>query len=176
MPATLCEHCTGVCCRYIALPIDAPRTRADFDDVRWYLLHEGVSVFVEDDEWYVSFQTTCRHLQPDHRCGIYSTRPRICRSYSTDSCDYHSGDYGWQHHFSCPEHLDAYVRVRGVPARKRGTRRRTRVRRRLHLGIGHRLHANAPRAAATRAAADGRVSSAAILHGIPLPVLPFPTN
>lgn len=109
MPGILCEHCVGYCCRYIALPIETPTTRQDFDDIRWYLLHEGVMVFVEDGEWYISMSTTCRHLQPDYRCGIYETRPKICRDYSTDNCDYHSGDYGWRHHFACPEHLDEYV-------------------------------------------------------------------
>lgn len=109
MPSTLCEHCTGYCCRYIALPIETPEDKSDFDDVRWYLLHEGVTVFVEDGEWFICVSTTCRHLQPDYRCGIYETRPQICRDYSTDNCDYHSGDYGWEQHFTCPEHLDEYA-------------------------------------------------------------------
>jgi Fe-S-cluster containining protein len=111
MPGILCEHCTAACCRYIALPIDTPETRAEFEDVRWYLLHENISVFVEDGEWYINMATPCRHLQPDQRCGIYATRPRICRKYTTENCDYHSGDYGWEHHFTCPEHLDEYLRT-----------------------------------------------------------------
>ncbi len=115
MPGLLCEHCTAACCRYIALPIEKPQTRADFDDIRWYLLHEHVSVFVEDGDWYIAFNTPCRHLQPDNRCGIYPTRPRICRAYSTDNCDYHSGDYGWEEHFAAPEHLDEYL-ARNPPA------------------------------------------------------------
>ncbi len=110
MPGILCEHCTAVCCRYIALPLDTPTERGDFDDIRWYLLHENISVFVEDGEWYICMHTSCRHLRADFRCGIYATRPRICRAYGTDNCDYHSGDYGWEHHFTCPEHLDDYVR------------------------------------------------------------------
>jgi uncharacterized protein len=110
MSGNLCEHCVGYCCRHIALPIDKPTERSDFDDIRWYLLHEGVSVFVEDGDWYIHVQTTCRHLQPDFRCGIYATRPQICRDYTTDNCDYHSGDYGWEAHFTAPEHLDAYLK------------------------------------------------------------------
>ena len=109
MSGILCEHCTGVCCTYIALPIEEPDTRSDFDDIRWYLLHEGISVFVEDDEWYISMATPCRHLLADGRCGAYGTRPKICRKYSAENCDYHSGDYGWELHFTCPEHLDEYV-------------------------------------------------------------------
>ena len=27
----------------------------------------------------------CPHLQPDNRCGIYQTRPQICRDYAADA-------------------------------------------------------------------------------------------
>ncbi len=111
MGSILCEHCVAYCCRYIALPIETPTDKSDFDDVRWYLLHEGVTVFVEKGDWYICLQSVCRHLQSDFRCGIYDARPRICREYSTENCDYHSGDYGWDAHFTCPEHLDEYVRA-----------------------------------------------------------------
>jgi len=117
MSGILCEHCTAACCRYIALPIDTPKTPADYDDVRWFLMHRGVSLFVEDGDWYIAFETPCRHLQADQGCSSYATRPRICRRYSTEDCDYHSGDYGWEQHFTDPAHLDAYVRAR---ARRNG--------------------------------------------------------
>lgn len=125
MPGILCEHCTAMCCRYIALPIETPEERADFDDVRWYLLHENVSVFVEKGEWYIHFATDCRHLLPDHRCGIYETRPRICRKYDTINCDYHSGEYGWDHHFMSPDHLDEYVTQRFSNEKSRGSRKKS---------------------------------------------------
>lgn len=112
MPGILCEHCTAACCRYIALPIETPTERSDFDDIRWYLLHENISVFVEDGAWYISMLTSCRHAQADGRCTIYARRPRICRKYTTENCDYHSGDYGWEAHFTCPEHLHEYMRAR----------------------------------------------------------------
>ena len=117
MSGNVCEQCTGTCCRYVALAVETPETPADFDDVRWYLIHEGVSVFVEDGDWYVCFQTPCRHLLPDNRCGIYAIRPRICRKYGADNCDYHSGDYGWEHHFTRPEHLDEYLRDKARAAK-----------------------------------------------------------
>ncbi len=109
MPGNLCEHCTAVCCGYVALPVDKPKTPSDFDDIRWYLLHEGISVFVEDGDWYICISARCRKVTADSRCGIYADRPRVCRKYSEDECDYHSGDYGWEQHFTCPEHLAAYV-------------------------------------------------------------------
>ena len=101
----LCDRCAALCCRYVALPIDNPDTAKDFDNVRWYLMHENVHVFVDDDQWYVGFATRCKHLQPDNRCGVYETRPRICRGYTTDNCDYHGGDYQYQHLFTSAEQL-----------------------------------------------------------------------
>jgi Fe-S-cluster containining protein len=121
-----CEHCTALCCRYIALPIDTPKEPRDFDDIRWYLLHENISVFVEDGDWYICIQTRCRHLQADHRCQIYATRPRICRRYDFTNCDYHSGDYNWEHHFTCVEHLEEYLRQRRASRPgSNGSRRQT---------------------------------------------------
>lgn len=187
MPSILCEHCTGVCCRYIALPIDTPETAADFDDIRWYLLHEDVSVFVEDGDWYISFATNCRHLLPDNRCAIYPTRPRICRQYTTDTCDYHSGDYGWEHHFTAPEHLEAY-RAAHPPARRRRTgprgpatarqrapdsaRPRSNGRRRLTLRPQPPRGAERAPAAAGAPPTDGAALATTDRHGTPLPVLP----
>jgi len=136
-----CEHCTALCCRYIALPIDTPEDLRDFDDIRWYLLHENISVFVEDGDWYICIRTRCRHLREDHRCQAYSTRPRICRRYDLINCDYHSGDYNWEHHFTCAEHLEQYLRERGArraasngsPRRVGHSKRTARTRRRAAL-------------------------------------------
>jgi Fe-S-cluster containining protein len=144
MGSILCEHCTGHCCKYVALPIDTPDTRRDFDDIRWYLLHENVLVFVEDGDWYVQFNTRCRHLQPDHRCSTYDTRPRICREYSTDECEYHAGEYEYEQLFTEPEQLDAYVaRELGAepsrPRKRRTAARKRRPRRGVRPGA-----ANAP--------------------------------
>ena len=109
MGTILCEHCTAVCCKYVALPIDRPTTLRDFNDMRWYLMHEGVSVFVEDGDWYVQFATACRNLEPDNHCGIYETRPQICREYKAGECDYESGMHDYEHLFTRPEHIDAYT-------------------------------------------------------------------
>lgn len=160
MPGVLCEHCTGYCCRYIALPIDTPTERSEIDFVRWYLLHEGVSVFIEDGDWYITFQANCRRLLPDNRCGIYATRPKICRDYTTDNCDYHSGDYGWEHHFTCPEHLDDYVAAHFVEKKPaRGKKRRK--------GVRARLGARAPK----RHRLTDYAAASTDLRGTPLPIL-----
>lgn len=104
----LCDHCTARCCRYFALPIDKPTTRQDFDYIRWYLLHEGATVFTEEGDWYLLVYATCRHLQANHRCGIYTTRPQICRDYTTDNCEYED-DWVYDRYFETPEQVQEYA-------------------------------------------------------------------
>jgi Fe-S-cluster containining protein len=104
----LCEYCTAKCCRYFALPIEAPEEFADFEYIRWYLLHERATVFKEGDDWYLLVHTTCRHLQDDNRCGIYETRPQICREYSTKDCEYED-DWTYDFYLERPEQVAEYT-------------------------------------------------------------------
>lgn len=101
-----------MCCRYLALPLDKPKTSRDFDDIRWYLMHDGITVFIEDGDWYVQIPTVCRNLRPDNLCTIYETRPKICREYKAGDCDYAGGAYGYDHVFQCEEDLQAYLKRR----------------------------------------------------------------
>ena len=104
---SLCDYCTGKCCRYFALPIETPSTYADFEYFRWYLLHEKATIFVEDETWYLLVHTTCKHLQNDHRCGIYETRPQICRTYSTSDCEF-DDSFTYDRYFETPEQIEEY--------------------------------------------------------------------
>ncbi len=133
----LCEHCTGECCNYIALPIDEPETKRDFDDMRWYLMHGGITVFVEDGDWYIQFRSVCRHLQADYRCGVYETRPQICREYKARDCDYSGGDYEYDHLFTEPEQIVAHAKEHFAEERAAAPRKKTRKKapRRKHGGI-----------------------------------------
>ena len=81
------------CCKYIAIEIDAPTTMQEYDYLVWYLVHPGVSVFVDfDNSWFVKFDSRCQHLQPSGMCGIYETRPAICREFSHTDCERHLKD------------------------------------------------------------------------------------
>jgi Fe-S-cluster containining protein len=115
-----------LCCRYFVLEIDKPESRRQFDDVRWYLVHEGTFVFIEKKKWYLGVYARCKHLMPDNRCGIYEKRPKICRDYSTENCDYHGGDYGWEKLFSSAEQLEEYAeeKLTKIAARKRREKER----------------------------------------------------
>ncbi|PQO36690.1 YkgJ family cysteine cluster protein [Blastopirellula marina] len=104
----LCEFCTAKCCRYFALPIETPTEFADFEFIRWYLLHDRASVFKDDDVWYLLVHTTCKHLRSDNLCGIYETRPQICRDYTTDACEY-DDDWCYEKYFETPEQIWEYA-------------------------------------------------------------------
>lgn len=104
----LCEHCTAKCCRYFALPIETPTERGDYDVIRWFLLHDRASVFVDDTTWYLLVHTTCKHLLPNNFCGIYETRPQICRDYTTNACEYED-DWTYEQYFETPEQLHEYT-------------------------------------------------------------------
>jgi Fe-S-cluster containining protein len=113
----LCAYCTGKCCRYFALPIETPTSWEDFDHIRWYMMHGDVSIFVEDETWYLMVHADCQHLLPDHRCGAYETRPQICRKYTTDDCEY-DDDACYEKLFESPEQIWEYAAA-VLPPRKR---------------------------------------------------------
>ena len=104
----LCDHCNAKCCRYFCLPIEVPESAKEYDYIRWFLLHGHSSVFVEDESWYLLVHTVCKHLQPDNRCGIYETRPEICREYSTDACEFDE-DSVYEKYFETPEQVAEYM-------------------------------------------------------------------
>ncbi len=108
-----CERCDGQCCRYFALPLDTPEDRDDHDDIRWYLCHKDVTVFVEEGDWYVNVKNACRRLsRKDHTCKIYDHRPKICRGYSHDECDFVEGDYEYDLHFTTDKQMEEYIKVK----------------------------------------------------------------
>ena len=82
-----CGTCIALCCRYFALEVDAPQHPKDFDDLRWYLLHDRTQIFTEGRSWFVQIFNKCSWLGDDGRCKDYEHRPSICREYDNDWCD-----------------------------------------------------------------------------------------
>ncbi len=108
-----CDKCTGLCCRYFAIPIENPETKEDYDDIRWYLCHKNITVFVEDGEWYMNIKNKCRHLsEKNYRCKIYDKRPRICREYSHKDCDFVDGEYDYELHFTNDKQMEEYIKIK----------------------------------------------------------------
>jgi Fe-S-cluster containining protein len=88
-----CLSC-GLCCGYIAVEIESPNTVSGATEILWYLYHQNISVYFDDGEWMVQFETRCQHLMDDHRCGIYEQRPKICRDFDETSCEVNADEVG----------------------------------------------------------------------------------
>ena len=114
----LCSYCTAKCCRYFALPIDPPTTWKEFDYMRWFLLHDRATVFTEDGAWYLLVHTPCKHLRRDNLCGIYETRPGICREYTTARCEYEDA-WVYDHYWETAEQVEEYAEAVLGPRRGR---------------------------------------------------------
>jgi Fe-S-cluster containining protein len=88
-----CLTC-GLCCSYVAVEIDGPSTLDAATNILWYLYHRDVSVYVDDGEWLIQFETRCQNLEDDNRCSIYETRPPVCRSFDESTCEVNADQIG----------------------------------------------------------------------------------
>jgi len=109
--SSICARCIGLCCRYFALPIDNPGSAEDFDNIRWYLSHENIHVFIDGGDWYMAVLNRCQHLTATHECGIYEDRPRVCREFSNTDCDFHDEPFTFEQYFVGPDELEAYAQA-----------------------------------------------------------------
>jgi Fe-S-cluster containining protein len=117
----LCRYCAAKCCRYLALPVETPKSWNDFESLKWLLLHERAVLFVEEGGWYLAVYNVCRHLRSDNSCGIYPLRPRICRDYSINQCEY-DDTWVYEHYWETPEQVEEYAEAVLRPRRGRGFR------------------------------------------------------
>lgn len=82
-----CKDCQGICCKHVAIQLDTPEDLDDFEDIKWYVAHKNIRVWIDsENDWYVEFITPCKFLKADFMCGYYEGRPKICRSYSEETC------------------------------------------------------------------------------------------
>jgi Fe-S-cluster containining protein len=117
----LCSYCPAKCCCYFALAIDTPDCWEDFEFIRWYLLHERATVFVEDDSWYLLVHNRCKHLGDDNLCTQYDTRPQVCRDYTTVNCEYED-DWVYDHYWETAEQVEEYAEAVLGPRKGTGFR------------------------------------------------------
>lgn len=119
-----CSGCGAKCCKYYTIPLDVPEDRTDFQSFRWYILHQGASIFIDnEDDWFVSIASPCRELTADDKCRIYHRRPPICRNHGFDVCERNDDGYDFKEHFHDEHQLMAYaekfLRRRAAQARRR---------------------------------------------------------
>ncbi|MGD8568953.1 MAG: YkgJ family cysteine cluster protein [Gammaproteobacteria bacterium] len=111
-PENKCDYCKhSICCTYVTQEIDAPRSMKDYDYLLWLVSHRDVSIFKDDDGWFLSAANPCLHLLPDGQCGIYETRPQICREHSNECCEFDGpAEEDYKKYFDSYEKLDEYCR------------------------------------------------------------------
>ncbi len=114
--ACLCDFCVGKCCRYFSLPIISPTRRAHYNEIKKYLDYGKTLVYVEKGTWYLVVMTICKYLTKENRCGVYWTRPKVCREYTTADCEYDS-DWSFDKVFENSAQLDEYVEAILPPSR-----------------------------------------------------------
>ena len=106
-----CKRCGAVCCKHVALEIDKPTSKAEYDYIRWYLLHKKTEIFTDAGKWYIKFETECEKLLPSGMCGIYEKRPAICREYPPRDreCEFEGKDPYYDLRFTTVEEFEKYM-------------------------------------------------------------------
>jgi len=85
--ASLCAGCVR-CCTYVAIAVESPRASWEYDQWLWALHHEKVQMYVErPEQWFITFETRCRQLDPAGRCAIHGRHPVLCREYDPRACE-----------------------------------------------------------------------------------------
>jgi uncharacterized protein len=86
---TICTKlCGGRCCRYVTVSVPAPRSEPDWDEVRWWLAHQGVMVTRDPEGWMLHVMTPCTNLKPDSSCGVYPDHMLACQEHDATDCEY----------------------------------------------------------------------------------------
>jgi len=120
-----CATCGAKCCRYVVVEIDKPRARIDREEIRWFLAHEDVLVYIDGDDgtWNVQFNTPCRYLDADNRCTIYRRRFQICKEHDPETCEDSDGEQT-DTVFTTTEEFDRWWRNKKARTRRRKQRKR----------------------------------------------------
>ena len=123
-----CKKCKAGCCQHVALEIDKPTCKSDYDNIRWFLMHKDVKVFIDgDNAWTLEFATKCEHLSADNSCNNYEDRPHICSDYPLDGtlCEFDGEDADREAVFSTAKEFEKYLEKRDIDwkFKRRGLRR-----------------------------------------------------
>jgi len=110
MTQKTCEECNAKCCKHVAVEIDVPEKIEDFEDIKWFVSHKNVNVFLDEDKkWYLEFLTSCDFLGEGNKCLNYDNRPQICRDYNHEECVFHN-EYKDEFIFTNLEEVERYIR------------------------------------------------------------------
>ncbi len=113
-PENKCSFCkNSKCCTYFTQQIDTPRKKSEFVHMLWQISHRDVQFYKDEDGWFLLVNSPCVHLLEGGGCGIYDSRPRICRDYDNDYCEYDaSAEEGFELFFDSYDALLKYCKKR----------------------------------------------------------------
>jgi hypothetical protein len=112
-----CNNCGAKCCKYVVIELDIPEKAEDFEEIKWFVAHENVQVFIEEDgAWNVEFITPCKYLTKENLCSIHEDfvknpkvkRSNICKEFSTEDCPHHN-EYNEIFSFKKIEDVEEYI-------------------------------------------------------------------
>jgi Fe-S-cluster containining protein len=95
--------------------MDKPTNKTDYDNIRWYLLHENVNVFIDHEgRWYAEFRAPCLVQNEDNSCRAYSERPEICKGHggAEGECEFY--DYPYREYFSTENEFLRYLKKKNI--------------------------------------------------------------
>lgn len=113
------DKCNAFCCTYISVHIDTPTTKVDFDELEWFVAHENISVYKDDENsWIVEVMTPCKNLK-DNKCAVYENRPTVCRNYDPENCTHNSEEIPTKILFRNPEDVRKFADKRWKRKKKK---------------------------------------------------------
>lgn len=125
----LCVNkCASACCVGLSIPTNSPKTKEEREELRFYVIHERVEVYIRNKRWYILINEKCMNLNRKNLCMEYETRPSICRDFSNAECEYW-GDY-YDEKFTTDKELVAYFdKKKKKPKLRTGKKRSLSVKR-----------------------------------------------
>ncbi|MFH1682195.1 MAG: YkgJ family cysteine cluster protein [Candidatus Woesearchaeota archaeon] len=110
-----CTGCKALCCRYITVQLDKPKSKRDWDRLFWYLNHKDIFIYIDhENDWMMEFKTDCKKLLPDNSCGDYVNRPTVCRGHNPFDCEHNQGDSPYKKLFCTVEELKIYLEEKRI--------------------------------------------------------------
>ncbi|MCK5283241.1 MAG: YkgJ family cysteine cluster protein [Nanoarchaeota archaeon] len=106
-----CSKCDGHCCKYVTIQVDEPKEDIDFEELKWFLCHENMFVYIDhDNQWCIEVKTPCKYQDPKtNLCTIYEKRPTVCSEHQADECESNEGyEEYYKKIFHTMEEIDAY--------------------------------------------------------------------
>ncbi len=115
-----CGLCLADCCKEVAVSINSPKTKKDWDEIKWLVAHKNIQVFKDfENDWLVEFFTPCEKLDTKNRCTIYKKRPYICKNHPADNCIKTDPDKYYKVLFKNFEDVEKYLKEKNKKSLKR---------------------------------------------------------